>query len=293
MQPASGTAPFTIMEGAVMREGLEAAATLFQAQVDDAPRMLVARNVPLVEWLADDYDSRLCGVILSATYEGDADDPSTLASIYIVRAITRPPYSSTFEMTQSRPIIANGEVRIADSKMACVDADGAMLPPIMVIELEVVNRSISTIVAWMKGYFDMLAGLRVALAFKYFLDADADDPQRFSAVVLQYGRNATGHVVLQFAASFGSAPLTLDEKATIDDDILATMEIFDDEIASELALGHTKWAHATLACPTLKLAVEDLWPGPDRELYVARGTEHISLDLYAMMLAIRDDMSEQ
>ncbi|EQC34463.1 hypothetical protein SDRG_07793 [Saprolegnia diclina VS20] len=224
MQPASDTAPFVVMEGAVTREGLEAAATLFQAQVNDAPRMLVARNVPLVEWLADDYDSRLCGAILSVTYEGEADDVSTLASIYIVRAITRPPYSTTFEMAQSRPIIANGEVRIADSQMACVDANGAMLPPIMVIELEVVNRSISTIVAWMQGYFDMLAGLRVALAFKYFLDEDAEDPQRFSAVVLQYGRNAMGHVVLQFAASFGSVSLSLDEKATIDDDILATMK---------------------------------------------------------------------
>ncbi|KDO34316.1 hypothetical protein SPRG_22083 [Saprolegnia parasitica CBS 223.65] len=290
------------MDGVITLRGLEAAARSYLAQDEDAPELLIARNVPLVHWLEHGLDNRLFNVYWSCRFEGDAADPTTLASVYIVRAIGGPHQRGVGAISFLRTplernhlistlgfdLVLPGQTRRPDTVFFQQFRDSRNSEPCVVVELEHRNRSFRRLLEWLLGYFALIPSLRTAVGIKMFKGPD-DNPRQFGAVAVQLNR-ANGHAPhLAYVASIGTGPLTpramSDIYQVIRHEDADAMPHFEDGVAHEVALGHKSWQLDAMDCPVLKIKVADLLFLDDNDLLADAPptTERLEMDLYKVI----------
>ncbi|EQC29900.1 hypothetical protein SDRG_12444 [Saprolegnia diclina VS20] len=294
--------PVVVMDGAITSEAVEAAARVFHAMAKDCPPLLVAKNVPLAKLLADGMDGRDFGVRLVGKYDPccNPHDPSTLVSIYVVRSLSFKHQAAVTKIVSqldgqqtghlethlgANLIAGGGHAHVPD--VVVLSDDGTVR---MIVEFEYKHRSFRVLVDCCCGYLATYPSLRTTVAIKLF-GAQGGDPFRFGAIALQYKRDADGQPHLMYAASIGTAPLTLIAqrhiRCKIGDEAFAAMGHFEDGVANETALQHATWAHPTMDCPQLSIEVSDLEYSDVHDLLAGAPptNERLVIDLYKVILA--------
>ncbi|OQS01740.1 hypothetical protein ACHHYP_00300 [Achlya hypogyna] len=312
--------PFRLMNGVITNTGFAAAAREFLLRTERGEQLepfLIAFNIPIKRWRTSDMTGRHHGVVLWATYDGDANSAATLGSIYIVRA-TSPAHQSAVNNINAqlhvqchpwRHIIttgiaptyaANGQCRTPDINIRPFGTSGAAnLGPRMVVEVDIYHRTYPKAKDWIEQYFTMLPSLRTAIAFKTF-GSQGGDHYAFGAVVLVYRRqaddpvhNVPGAPMLVYGASIGTAPLSRQSRTSMSpaDEALFDANAFHEAIAEEIALGHLEWAAATPR-PVIRLHVEDLFYVDVHNLLAGAPphAQNLEIDIYQVILSARSDM---
>ncbi|EQC29455.1 hypothetical protein SDRG_12917 [Saprolegnia diclina VS20] len=309
--PTASSPVFSVMDGAITRQGLEAAARVYLSQDEDAPELLIARNVPLVHWLTHGLDNRLFNVIWSCRFHGDAADPATLASVYIVRATGKPNQAGVQNLNnlltpqQGNHLIVYtgfdlkllGQTRLPDLAVFQKFRDSQNIRLCMVVEVELKNRSFPRMLRWLRGYFRLIPSLRTAVGIKIF-GPQRGNARQFGTIAVMLHR-AVGHTAqLAYVASIGTAPLTDQAMATvvgvIGQDAANAMPHFDVNIAHEIALGHEEWQLDAIGRPVLHITIADLLYLDNANLLAGAPptTERLEIDLYKLIFKVHEAMGQ-
>ncbi|EQC34461.1 hypothetical protein SDRG_07791 [Saprolegnia diclina VS20] len=292
-----------VMDGTLTFDGLETAAKVFCAHDGEMSPMLIARDVPLITWRDDEtLNCRQFHVVFGATFDGDPRNSATLAAIFIVRRTPSGPhqmalgytmmdlgiqkinFGDAFYIGPCKDLTLDGEVRLPDMAIfQRIRGWKSLQDPCVVLELDHKNRPFSVLEEWIKGFISLKT--RTAIAIKLF-EYPHSEVGHFGAVALKYVRGKVGAPQLQLAASFGTVPLSSDIVSGMSDEVRDAMQHFEDGVAHEVALGHARWAHPTLAPPRIELTVDDLWYQDEDHLLGAAPPNLTSLfiDLYTVAM---------